>query len=357
MNAALGPGLDSGLGPGPNHGSNSGPTPEPVVLAVDSGGSGTRLLLMDPLGVGGSGVGDERRTTTLPAASWERGGAQQLVELVIEGWRGFGSPRVDTVSIGVAATPLRSSAEQVTAAVGRALGARQVLLANDAVTAHLGALGGAAGVALVVGSGVACVAWDPASALAPRLFDGHGPLLADRGSASWIGRRAVVAVLDACQDCPPQGAGASAVADLVVDRFGPPAEVATRLHLDPNPIAALTGLARDVVGLVGRDRLADQIVAEAAEALAATVARAVAALTTGDPESPGITVALGGGALSPETALQQRLAALVSANPAVAAVGPALSNPLEGAALLATLTRRPDGVFRWAQDAGREDVR
>ncbi|WP_275092119.1 BadF/BadG/BcrA/BcrD ATPase family protein, partial [Microbacterium sp. K36] len=62
------------------------------------------------------------------------------------------------------------------------------------VTAHAGALDGAAGVLLIAGTGAVALGVDPSGA---RLVDGWGPELGDFGSGSWLGREALRAVLRA----------------------------------------------------------------------------------------------------------------------------------------------------------------
>jgi N-acetylglucosamine kinase-like BadF-type ATPase len=61
------------------------------------------------------------------------------------------------------------------------------------VTAHVGALGGEAGVLLIAGTGAVGLGVTDAH----RMVDGWGPDLGDLGSGSWLGREGVRAVLRA----------------------------------------------------------------------------------------------------------------------------------------------------------------
>ena len=58
--------------------------------------------------------------------------------------------------------------------------------AEDAITAHIGALPGFVGVSLTAGTGIACIG-SITGRRAVRI-DGHGVLLGDDGGGFWIGR-------------------------------------------------------------------------------------------------------------------------------------------------------------------------
>ena len=68
-------------------------------------------------------------------------------------------------------------------------GAGEVWVCGDEVIAHAGALDGTTGVALSVGTGVACLALDGSGR--SRRFDGAGYLLGDEGGAFWLGRNGI----------------------------------------------------------------------------------------------------------------------------------------------------------------------
>ncbi|MDQ4214610.1 N-acetylglucosamine kinase [Microbacterium sp. ASV81] len=67
-------------------------------------------------------------------------------------------------------------------------------VASDVVSAHVGALGGDAGVLLIAGTGAVALG---ITAHGHRSVDGWGPDLGDLGSGSWLGREGVRAVLRA----------------------------------------------------------------------------------------------------------------------------------------------------------------
>lgn len=76
-----------------------------------------------------------------------------------------------------------------------------VAVASDVVTAHVGALGGEAGVLLIAGTGAVGLG---VTADAHRSVDGWGPDLGDLGSGSWLGREGVRAVLRARDGLAPE---------------------------------------------------------------------------------------------------------------------------------------------------------
>ncbi|MFZ2504252.1 MAG: hypothetical protein WAW88_16450 [Nocardioides sp.] len=276
-----------------------------------------------------------------PPLSWERGGVAGLVATVTDAWIELGRPRADAVGIGIAAAPPLAERDALAAGLGASLEAERVFLASDGVTAHLGALGGAAGVALVVGTGVACVAWNPAGRDRPRAFDGHGPLLGDAGSGVWLGRTAVRLVLDAFQD----GTVSGALAEGVEARLGPFAEIAARLHRDPRPMAALAALAPLVVESAAHDPIAAEVVRLATEGLAVTAHRAAVA---GGLPTP--VVALGGGVLSGDNLLRAALTERLETDSAIGAVVPAGGSPLEGARLLTQMPAASSEIVCWTRE-------
>ena len=82
------------------------------------------------------------------------------------------------------------------------LGADRVVVCDDGISSHAGAFAGGWGVALSVGTGVACATRGPADAV-PDLLGGHGYLLGDEGGAYWIGRAGIAAALRAADGRGP----------------------------------------------------------------------------------------------------------------------------------------------------------
>ena len=182
------------------------------VLLIDGGQSGCRARRPD---------GSELHGPGLPRRGRDYGGLRPLldadVELVAAGLTGFDGDA---------------------AAVARALGV-PVIVSNDAVTAHLGALGGEPGVVIVAGTGVIAlaVAADGRWARA----DGYGALLGDDGGGYWIGRRGLAAALRARDGRP---GGSSELLRRAEARFGE--RIVPAVYDAPDPVAAIAAFALDV---------------------------------------------------------------------------------------------------------------
>lgn len=173
---------------------------------------------------------------------------------------------VDEVIVGAAgALTAPEQARELGETLLSSLGARRVTVTSDSVIAHAGALDGKPGVVLIAGTGVVALAIDADGAL--RISDGWGPWLGDEGSGAWIGAAGLRAALRGLDGRGPP----TALSDVACERFGPPRSWPGQL----NDAAAVAEFAPDVLAAQD-DSVATQIVAEAAESLAATV-RAVGA--------------------------------------------------------------------------------
>lgn len=172
----------------------------------------------------------------------------------------------DDVIVGAAgAFAAPDAARALSQTLLTSLGAKNVAVTSDAITAHAGAHNGRPGVVLIVGTGVAALAIDADGAL--RTADGWGPWLGDEGGGAWIGAAGLRAALKAHDGRGPS----TALLDAARARFGPPQTWPTKLH----DAAAIAAFAPDVLN-AHADAVAREIVAAAAEALTTTV-EAVAA--------------------------------------------------------------------------------
>ncbi|WP_431792208.1 BadF/BadG/BcrA/BcrD ATPase family protein [Microbacterium paraoxydans] len=176
--------------------------------------------------------------------------------------------RIDTLGVGAAGAWFApEAAAELAAALTARTGAR-VAVASDVVTAHAGALDGAAGVLLIAGTGAVALGVDPSGA---RLVDGWGPELGDFGSGSWLGREALRAVLRAHDGL----AGPTALTAALAAPVGPPSAVQAWLAADGALARRLATLAPLVLAAAADDDpIAIGIVEEAVRLLAATTAAA-----------------------------------------------------------------------------------
>ena len=192
------------------------------VLGVDGGQSGTRLRDSDG------------REATAEGVSWLEGDTVgALADAVTAAWRLGEFDRVDRAVLGLTTAPAEANAaDRLCALVSSAIGVSEVWLADDAVTAHAGALSLGWGVSVVVGTGVACLVLPQAGDA--RIMGGHGFLLGDEGGGFWIGRRALAAILRAHEGRDPSGeAPAGGLVQAAEREFGPVDEfrrASTRLN-------------------------------------------------------------------------------------------------------------------------------
>ncbi|TRW44190.1 N-acetylglucosamine kinase [Georgenia yuyongxinii] len=176
-----------------------------------------------------------------------------------------------------------------------------VAVTSDAITAHVGALGGAAGVTLVAGTGAVALGLSPDGAL--RRVDGWGPQLGDLGGGSWLGREGIRAVLGAVSGLRP-------VTSLSLDLpavIAPESDPARWVSASSNPGQQL---ARFAPAVLRRAEAGDAVALAIAERAVAHLADAARAAV--DPIDPaGHVCMLGGLTQSPWFAA--RLAAALRA--------------------------------------------
>jgi N-acetylglucosamine kinase-like BadF-type ATPase len=235
-----------------------------TVVAVDQGKSGTRAEARVASGAsvhtGGPCRGSEPGTS----------GIDEVVEAVAS----LRLPRPpDVVSIGTTAAPGTHAERDDLAAVLRIrLNAGRVLVTEDAVTAHLGAFGGAPGVVVSAGTGSIAL-WSDGHTCAR--VDGWGPILGDHGGGADIGRaglRAAFAAMDG------RGPATSLVAPARRHLGGLDLDAARRLHAAPNPTEIVSDFAVAVLHAAEHgDAAASAIVTRAAHDLATSAALAAPA--------------------------------------------------------------------------------
>jgi len=234
--------------------------------------------------------------------------------------------RIERIALGL--TTLPSAAPQRAAlaqTIGETLGAAEVWLMGDAIIGHAAAFADRSGVALIVGTGIACLAVDAATGTSLRV-DGDGFLLGDNGSAFWIGSRGLAAVLAASDGRGPHTA-LTASSEVL---YGEHADLASHVHSIPRPVNAVAAFAEQVQLAAGAgDEVASAIVRGAAAELMKT-ALAAANIFDGSP----VPLAITGRAVSAGTPLRTALLESIAAEPRLAPVT-TTSAPVEGALAIA----------------------
>lgn len=223
-------------------GQRSGPAPADGFLAVDSGGSGLRVVVGDvargPLAM---------RESRVPVRTGERGIdaghlLEQLVPLVRASTAEAGLPTLGTAAVGAAGFSTLGEAlrADLPGALRREWGIRAVALAADAVTAYAGALGARPGAVVAAGTGLIAIGTDLTRW---RRADGWGHLLGDCGGGAWIGRAGLEAALRAHDG---REGGSARLLKSAEELFGPMPGLPGRLYPRPDRPAVLASFAPGV---------------------------------------------------------------------------------------------------------------
>jgi N-acetylglucosamine kinase-like BadF-type ATPase len=178
----------------------------------------------------------------------------------------------DRVAVGLTGMPgLLESPADLAGHLHRRIATRTVVIASDALTTHLGALGGRPGSVVAAGTGVIVLGTDHATVW--NRADGWGYLLGDEGSGAWIGAQGLRAALrhhDGRDD------GSAPLHRRLRERFGDTDAALRAVYGAESPAHELGTFAPDVAQAaldgdpVARDiwRLAGAHLAEAAWAAA-----------------------------------------------------------------------------------------
>ncbi|MEU2280941.1 BadF/BadG/BcrA/BcrD ATPase family protein [Streptomyces sp. NPDC013178] len=246
----------------------AGPEPSPGILAVDSGGSGLRVVL----GTVDRGVLG-RRSSKVPVRTGARGIdpghlMDQLMPMVRALTTETGVTRPTTAVVGAAGLGTLGDAlrADLPGALAGEVGVRTTALAADAVTAYAGALGARPGAVVVAGTGLIAVGTDLTTW---RRADGWGHLLGDCGSGAWIGRAGLEAALRAHDGRP---GGSASLLHCAEEQFGPVPGLPARLYPRPDRPAVLASFAPRVAACAASDPVAAGILRAAARHMADSAA-------------------------------------------------------------------------------------
>ncbi|MGW0767665.1 N-acetylglucosamine kinase [Streptomyces sp. NPDC002676] len=297
----------------------------PGYLAVDSGGSGLRVL------VGAVGRGPSAaRETGEPVRTGARGIdpvhlMAQLLPLARSLATEAGVDELGTAVIGAAGFASLGDAlrDELPGALARELGVRRVALAADAVTAYVGALGARPGAVLAAGTGLIAIGTDLTSW---RRADGWGHLLGDCGGGAWIGRAGLEAALRAHDG---REGGSGPLLACMDEQFGPAHTLPGLLYPRSDRPAVLASFAPRVADCAAHDPVAAGILRGAARNMAESAAAVCPASGAPEVALTGGLFKLGDPVLVP---LGKELAARLPHARRVAAEG----DPLHGAVRIAT---------------------
>ncbi|MFF4395153.1 N-acetylglucosamine kinase [Streptomyces sp. NPDC001480] len=236
----------------------------PGFLAVDSGGSGLRVVV-GAAGRGPSAQGQSREPVRTGARGIDPAHLmEQLVPMVRALAAEAGVGGLDTAVVGAAGFASLGGAlrAELPGALARELGVRAVALAADAVTAYVGALGPRAGAVVAAGTGLIALGTDLTSW---RRADGWGHLLGDCGGGAWIGRAGLEAALRAHDG---RDGGSAPLLACAEERFGPVAGLPGTLYPRADRPAVLASFAPQVAACAAGDPVAAGILRAAARHMA-----------------------------------------------------------------------------------------
>ncbi|MFD7551957.1 N-acetylglucosamine kinase [Streptomyces sp. NPDC059816] len=262
-------------------------TAGPLVLAVDSGGSGLRAVLA---------VDGRPRSAPLRSARPVRTGPQgidaghfleQLLPMARALLADAQVTEVPAAAVGAAgmATLGDRLRAELPGALARELGVRRLALAADAVTAYVGALGFRPGAVVAGGTGMIATGTDLVSW---RRADGWGHLLGDCGGGAWIGRAGLDAAMRAHDGRRGGSAALLARAEAV---FGPAPDLPGLLYPRTDRPAVLASFAPEVAACASAE-VADAVAQGVLRRAAAHIVEAAAAVA---PRSAQCEVAFTGG--------------------------------------------------------------
>ncbi|MFF7982486.1 N-acetylglucosamine kinase [Streptomyces sp. NPDC007901] len=237
----------------------------------------------------------------------------------------YGLDRVAAVVVGAAGLASLGDAlrAELPGALARELGVRTVVLAADAVTAYVGALGPRPGAVVAAGTGLIATGTDLAGW---RRADGWGHLLGDCGGGAWIGRAGLEAALRAFDG---RDGGSAALRACAEERFGPLPGLPGLLYPRTDRPAVLASFVPQVADCAVHDPVAAGILRAAARHIAESAAAVCP--TSGEPR-----VALTGGLSHLGDPLLVPLAEELARRLPRARQVPAEGDPLHGAVRVAS---------------------
>jgi N-acetylglucosamine kinase-like BadF-type ATPase len=220
-------------------------------------------------------------------------------------------------------------------ALSAKLGTPLTVVASDALTSYLGALGAPDGrPGAVVAAGTGAVGFGQDGHGDWRRVDGWGYLVGDEGSGAWIGSAGLRAALHAHDGRP---GGSPELLRRLVDRFGSPDDMLRVILPRSDRAAVLAAFSTEVVAAAhAGDEIATGIWAQAGRALAETALAALPADARSGASS-GARVSWTGGLFGAGALLTEPFrAALTARAPHVEQCAPA-GDSMAGALLLADL--------------------
>jgi glucosamine kinase len=300
-----------------------------TTLAVDVGQTGSRMLLTHL-----DGRVERRHGAGVRAGETAEDALVAIVRDAVDEL-GAQSVPIDTVCAGLTGLQGRPGrAADVLDRLGRRGRIGRVVLADDALTSYVGALGLRAGVVVAAGTGVVTLATDGSGRHAR--VDGWGYLVGDLGSGYWIGRRGIEAALQAVDG----RGGSPSLLGLARSIYGELETLPQRLAADPDRVRVVARFAEPLAGAArSGDESAAQIWREAANHLADAAAAACGRVGLSGSD---VAVSWTGRLFAAGAVLTEPFAAALSSRLRGATLIAPAGDALDGAHTLATIDHLPD---------------
>jgi N-acetylglucosamine kinase-like BadF-type ATPase len=302
-------------------------------LGVDGGGTNCRAVVVDDAGeILGEGQAE--------AANFLRVGLENAISHVKHAIHqackqaGIDPSQITTACIGLAGVSHPDHNRQMLGALKDALPIRDILLETDARVALAGATGNQPGVVIIAGTGSIACGINARGRFARS--GGWGPIMGDEGSGSYIGRRALEAVVMAYD----YRGKPTAMMEPVLKHFGvasppelPPVIYETTDEQRHVVMAKIAQLSRVAVNAAeAGDQVALDIMHDAAEELAKT---AIAVIEQLRMEHDTFRIAYVGGVFEAGDLVLTPLRKAIHQVAAAAEVAPPIDPPVIGAAKMA----------------------
>lgn len=236
----------------------------------------------------------------------------------------LGSRRLQGLAIGMTGLPgLVQDPAEIAHRLRADLEVEVIAVAGDALTTHLGALGGQPGAVVAAGTGVISLGTDLDQIW--HQVDGWGLFVGDDGSGAWVGQQGLRAAMRSFDGRP---AGSPGLQERMLSQFGEPYALIERIHGSDSPAGEMAAFAPAVADVArSGDAVARSIWHEAGGRLA----EAVVAAATDLPQR----ITWGGGLFAVGDLLHDPFRAQVLRRLPGADLLEPRGNALDGAVLLA----------------------
>jgi N-acetylglucosamine kinase-like BadF-type ATPase len=302
-------------------------------LGVDGGGTNCRAVIVDDGGkVIGAGAAE--------AANFIRVGLEAAINHVSQAVNqacaqaGIELAEISSACVGLAGTSHPNHHRQMLAALKEALPISDITLETDARVALAGATGNKAGVVIIAGTGSIACGVNARGRFARA--GGWGPTMGDEGSGSYIGRRALEAVVMAYD----YRGEPTAMMEPILRHFGvsSPPELSPAIYDQPDKAQREIAQLSKIVVEAARegDRVAQEILKDAAIELAVA---AIAVIEQLRLERDEFQVAYVGGVFEAGELILAPLREEIQHFAPRARIAPPIDPPVIGAAMMAKALR------------------